>query len=96
MSAYYELARLKADRLAGLRAAWQHGDRVQILPEPHPRGGFRRGPGWPTPPPLYGTVVGWPVTVETCTLVAVTLDTHQAVHVPPERLRNLTRKPTTP
>lgn len=86
---YHDLALAKATALAELRARWQHGDRVEYYP-PLPRG-FRPGPTW-KPVPLYGRVVGQPVTVDGITLIAVNLDTHQAVHVAPARLRNLTRE----
>ncbi|TWS23189.1 hypothetical protein FK268_12785 [Tsukamurella sputi] len=89
MTSYHDLALAKAARLAELRARWQNGDRVEYFP-PLPRG-FRPGPSW-KPIPLYGRIIGQPVTVDGVTLIAVTLDTHQAVHAEPERLRNLTRK----
>lgn len=89
MSSYRELMLAKSERLAEIRARWQHGDRVQVYPELPP--GFRPPPSW-KPIPLYGRIVGQPVTVDGITLIAVNLDTHQAVHVAPARLRNLTRE----
>ncbi|BDD81442.1 hypothetical protein TPB0596_12050 [Tsukamurella pulmonis] len=88
-ASFRDLMLAKGARLAELRAHWQHGDRVEYYPPLPP--GFRPGPSW-RPIPLYGRVIGQPVTVDGVTLIAVGLDTHQAVHAEPERLRNLTRE----